>query len=65
MDIKTKPYKFSLQFICYAENEDKAWDQFLDEISDRNSYLNDTDGWEFEEIEDTPETRALYDDLDQ
>ena len=65
MDIKTKPYKFSLQFICYAENEDGAWDQFLDEISDRNSYLNDTDGWECEEIEDTPETRYLYDGLDQ
>jgi len=65
MNINTKPYKFSLQFICYAENEHKAWDQFLDKLSDRNSYLNDTDGWEFEEIEDTPETRKLYDDLDQ
>jgi len=63
MDIKTKPYKFSLQFICYAENEDGAWDQFLDKLSDRNSYLNDTGSWEVNELEDTPETHLCFEYL--
>ena len=65
MKSKMKVYKFSVQFICCARNEDEALAQFLEEYSDRNSYLNDTGSWEVNELEDTPETHYLYDGLDQ